>query len=183
MHKPFEYSPLIDRQSSKGMSKLNFFSSNYQIELKGTKFVPRIPALLIKASTRPKASQALCTTASMVEPPVEMSSSTAMARGPSAEIRAVQCLSDGLVARLGMARAQLTEPSACRAGRADVPNQKTIQNLSKFYFFQNFTICNQIHQKIIMFIVNSLHSGHSGIKICNQIHTVITNQESEICNN
>jgi hypothetical protein len=181
MHKPFEYSPLIDRQSSKGMSKLNFFSSNYQIELKGTKFVPRIPALLLKASTRPKASQALCTAASMVEPPVEMSSSTAMARGPSPE----GACPTGWWPGLAMARAQLTEPCwpIVQAVPANVPNQKTIQNLLKFYFLKNFTICNQIHQKIIMFIINSLHSGHSGIRIYNQIHTVITNKESEICNN
>jgi hypothetical protein len=150
MHKPFEYSPLIDRQSSKGMSKLNFFSSNYQIELKGTKFVPRIPALLIKASTRPKASQALCTAASMVEPPVEMSSSTAMARGPSVEIRAVPCLSDGLVARLGMARAQLTEP--CRPVVQAVP---TCPTRKQFKTSQNF-IFFKISQFVIRFIKKSL---------------------------
>jgi hypothetical protein len=37
MHMPFGYSTLIDRQGSKGMIKLNFFSSNDQIEFKGTK--------------------------------------------------------------------------------------------------------------------------------------------------
>jgi hypothetical protein len=97
--------------------------------------------------------------------------------------RAVPYPPDGLVARPRHGTSPVNRVvSACRVGSCrravlgNVPNQKTVQNPSKFYFiFQNFTICNQIHQKIIRFIVNSLHSGHSGIRICNQIHTVITN--------
>ena len=50
---------------------------------------PRTPALLIKTSMRPKASQALCTAASRAEPPAATSSSTATARGPSAAAEAL----------------------------------------------------------------------------------------------
>jgi hypothetical protein len=94
--------------------------------------------------------------------------------------RAMLCPPDGLVAKPRHGTSPVNRVVPGRA--ANVPHQKTVQNSSKFHFFQNFTICNQIHQKIIMFILNSLHSGHSEIIICNQIHIVITNQDSGIRN-
>jgi hypothetical protein len=90
----------------------------------------------------------------------------------------VPCLSDGLVVRRRHGTSPVNQVVSARATglcRSMCSIKKWFKISQNFIFFKNFTIYNQIHQKIIIFIVNNLHSGYLEIRLCNQIHTVITN--------